>query len=552
MSAERTVKPLDPQVDFAPSSSVAAATCLIDYPELSTSPWKVSQRYLRTLSHLEPIQLYSRFRSRPIAGRVLKTAAGFRKPSGEWVEPISRRSAQIGSNRFRFLNEEREIASWGDSGTPKLWLYNLHYFAYTDATLIERWIKENPVGTGVGWDPYPTSLRIANWCKWAVRQESVAGGISDSIATQAAWLEQLVETHLLANHLLANAKALMFAGGLLDCADSPRWYELGRRLLQKELRRQILSDGAHAERSPMYHSIVLEDLLDLHNLGCALYRPVPEMSSFIPAMLAWLDHMTHPDGEISFFNDASFGIAPDPATLHAYARRLGFESASMNLGESGYLRLETGNLVLIFDAAALGPDYQPGHGHADALSFELSHCGRRVLVNSGTTTYEMNATRAFERGTAAHNTVRLDGMDQSEMWAAFRVGRRARTFDLATDHQTFVTAAHDGYHHLEHPLTHRRRIEIHPEWLQVTDQLEGHGWHKAEIFFHLAPDADPSIEIDPNLNGHSGYTHFSTGWNQRVLNCALVGRWAGLCPMQFVTKIRLDRDNRQSPTLGKI
>jgi len=421
-----------------------------------------------------------------------------------------------------------------------LWLYNLHYFEYADLTLIERWIKENPVGSGIGWDPYPTSLRVANWCKWGISQESVPKNVCSSIATQAAWIEELLETHLLANHLLANAKALIFAGALLNCAESSRWYELGRRILEKELRRQILSDGAHVERSPMYHSIVLEDLLDLHNLGCALHRPVPDITGHIPAMLAWLDHLTHPDGEIALFNDASFGIAPNSHKLHAYARRLGFESALMPLGESGYLRLETGNLVLIFDAAALGPDYQPGHGHADALSFELSHCGRRVLVNSGTSTYEANATRAFERGTAAHNTLRLDGIDQSEMWASFRVGRRARTFDLATDHQTFVSAAHDGYHHLRCPVMHRRRIDIRDECVQVTDRLEGYGQHKAELFFHIAPGAKPNIDLDSRFCSSVEYSHYSTGWNLRAPSDVWVGRWAGVCPIQFVTKVRLD------------
>src|SRR4029079_1785027 len=116
------------------------------------------------------------------------------------------------------------------------------------------------------------------------------------------------------------AKALMFAGALLNCDGSSRWYELGRRLLEKELRRQILSDGAHVERSPMYHSIVLEDLLDVYNLGCALNRPTQQIGGHIPLMLGWLDHLTHPDGEIALFNDASFGIAPNPSTLHAYAR----------------------------------------------------------------------------------------------------------------------------------------------------------------------------------------------------------------------------------------
>jgi hypothetical protein len=124
------------------------------------------------------------------------------------------------------------------------------------------------------------------------------------------------------------------------------------------------------------------------------------------------------------------GISPNRCTLQAYAYRLGFHSAALPLDDRGYVRLENENVVVIFDAAVLGPDYQPGH--ADTLSFELSNRGQRVLVNSGTSTYESNSVRSFERGAAAHNTVRIDSMDQSEMWAAFRVARPARPHDVHT------------------------------------------------------------------------------------------------------------------------
>jgi uncharacterized heparinase superfamily protein len=496
-------------------------------------------RYARTISYLHPIQIYSRLRFRPSVEQVRGTAA-FLVPPRTWAKSIQRHTPQTGTNRFRLLNEEREIATWNDLCIPKLWLYNLHYFAHSDATLIERWIRENPVGIGVGWDPYPTSVRIANWCKWALSQNSVSQTICDSLATQAAWLERSIETHLLANHVLANAKALMFAGSLLVSEDSEQWYERGLRLFRLELPRQILGDGAHVERSPMYHSIILEDLLDLCNLANACGRPIPDIARHIPPMLAWLDHMTHPDGEIALFNDASFGIAPDPAALHAYARRLGFGSADLPLNESGYVRLENKDIVVIFDAAVLGPDYQPGHGHADTLSFELSYRGDRIFVNSGTSTYEKNSVRAFERGTAAHNTVRIDDVEQSEMWAGFRVARRARPFDIYTNHYAFVEASHDGYHCLRRSITHRRRIDLKQHSVLVTDQLEGSGDHKAELFFHLAPAAAPDLQLDPKLDISIEYAPYATGWNMRIRKRVIVGRWNGQCPVEFVTRIDFD------------
>ena len=81
--------------------------------------------------------------------------------------------------------------------------------------------------------------------------------------------------------------------------------------------------------------------------------------------------------------------------------------------------------MALLDVAPVGPDYLPGHAHADTLSFELSLFGQRVLVNSGTSQYEAGPERSRQRGTAAHNTVIVDGHDSSEVWAGFRVARRA-------------------------------------------------------------------------------------------------------------------------------
>ena len=84
---------------------------------------------------------------------------------------------------------------------------------------------------------------------------------------------------------------------------------------------------------------------------------------------------------------------------------------------------------LIFDAAAVGPDYIPGHAHADTLSFELSIGRERVFVNTGTSQYGSNLARHSERRTAAHNTVEVNNADSSEVWSSFRVGNRAKIID---------------------------------------------------------------------------------------------------------------------------
>jgi uncharacterized heparinase superfamily protein len=520
------VKVLNRNLNFGSASNSARSAC------------SILLLYARTARYLKPVQIYTRFLPRHKIERP-HAAPPLRPLTGEWLRPIAKNAAQTGPNRFRFLNQECEIASWNDQCASKLWLYNLHYFEHVDEQLVERWILENPRRHGIGWDPYPTSLRIANWCKWILSGASPGSHVYASIAGQAAWLEKNLERHLLANHLLANAKALLFAGSVFEGACAERWRARGLRILEQELPRQILSDGAHVERSPMYHSIVLEDVLDLCNLRRAFDLPLPNLSNFASRMLGWLERMIHPDGKISFFNDAAFGVALDPSALQAYAGRLGIPATAIVLGESGYLRLENDQVVVIFDAAQLGPDYQPGHGHADTLSFELSYFGRRVFINSGTSTYDPGPTRTFERGTAAHNTIRVDGADQSEMWGAFRVARRARPFDIRTDHDVFVEAAHEGYHRLRPKVTHRRRIQLRGDRVVIIDQLEGKGQHTAELFFHVAPGAHPNMQLDPKLIGEVVPSLYSTGFNASVPNQTVVGRWSGHCPVCFETRIDL-------------
>jgi len=307
--------------------------------------------------------------------------------------------------------------------------------------------------------------------------------------------------------------------------------------MERELPRQILADGGHVERSPMYHSILLEDLLDLCNLRHAFSALVPDYSAYAARMLGWLECMTHPDGDIALFNDATFGVAAEPGVLAGYAERLDIRTATTTLGDSGYIRLENRHAVVIFDAAPLGPDYQPGHGHADTLSFELSCNRQRAIVNSGISTYDPGAERAYQRGTAAHNTVRIDGEDQSEMWGAFRVARRARPFDIRTDNCSYVEAAHDGYRRLKQKVVHRRRLELQDNCITVRDRLEGSGEHTAEVFFHVAPGASPTIKLDGKLVCRTEPSCYYPSFNVTVPNTTVTGRWTGMCPVEFTTLI---------------
>ncbi len=383
-------------------------------------------------------------------------------------------------------------------------------------------MQRNTPGVGTGWEPYPTSLRIVNWIKWALAGNVLPETCVHSLAVQARWLTKRLEVYLLGNHLFVNAKALVFAGLFFDGPEADAWLARGLVILAREVPEQILADGGHFERSTMYHALALEDMLDLCNIArCYAAAPgvddascLSAWQSRVPSMMAWLHTMCHPDAGIGFFNDAAFGIAPDRDELDAYAARLQFSANYPHgsdvqwLNASGYARISSGDATALLDLAPIGPDYLPGHAHADTLSFELSLGLQRVLVNSGTSCYGVNSERLRQRGTAAHNTVTVDGQDSSEVWGGFRVARRARpsqpVWDTSSGIQ--VRCTHDGYTRLPGKPLHERRWRLEGNRIQVIDYVSGtHGYAEARFYFY------PGLVLTTTDNALQGVARLADG-----------------------------------------
>lgn len=467
-------------------------------------------RFWRTVRHLRPVQFYGRlwfrlYRPRPD----MAPPPTLRGRQGIWHAPAERAASLVGPTRFRFLNAEADLTKigWDHPEQAKLWRYNQHYFDDLNAeggqaranwhrALIDAWITDNPPGKGTGWEPYPTSLRIVNWVKWSLAGNSPDPAANHSLAVQARWLMRRMEYHLLGNHLFANAKALVFAGLYFEENEAQTWLERGLEILTREIPEQVLPDGGQFELSPMYHALAVEDMLDLVNIAQAYGRRdlAANWRARLPAMLRWMRAMSHPDDSIAFFNDAAMGIAPDNAELRDYADRLGFSAIEplpplTKLENSGYVRMEAGSFVLLADMARIGPDYLPGHAHADTLSFELSYAGHRVFVNSGTSEYGTGPERLRQRGTAAHNTVIVEGRNSSEVWSGFRVGRRARPRAVSNGAGErgglHTRATHDGYRYLPGQPLVSRRFELDEKRLLVADTVTTNA--QAEGRFHLHP-----------------------------------------------------------------
>lgn len=409
---------------------------------------------------------------------------------------------EILAGRLSFVGRKEAMGfppAWNRRDLPRLWLYNLHYheflwhLGYEDArTTVLDWISGHPPRAGqAGWDAYPISLRLVNWCTLffgrytaqTMGDVAFCQSLWTSIRGQALHLERNLEWHLMANHLLENAVALAVVGSCFRHRDADRWLDKGCGLLKRELPEQILADGGHYERSPMYQCRVL------HDLRVLMATQEPSLTAlaapYVTAVTGALRAMTHPDGDIALLNDSALGVYPMPDPV---AR----EPGPFALHETGYYGAQNDDGdYIICDAGPMGPDYQPGHGHADLFSFELSFGGSRVVVDSGVSTYEPGAMRDYCRSTRAHNTVEVGGADQAELWRGFRVGRRAVPTDVqwrGSPSRLTLSAEHGGYGHLPGSPRHRRSFAWHRLGvLAITDQVSATRPVNAVARLHLHP-----------------------------------------------------------------
>ena len=399
---------------------------------------------------------------------------------------------------FRFLNLEqsfsRESLDWSFGDNGMLWTYNLNYFDWLHQlgmskeqgleTLSQFYatpVEKNPIIL----HPYPTSLRIINTAKFISKWDIKEDWLYHELVADLKFLSGRLEYHLLANHLLENTFAL-YIGGLI--ADKKDFIKAGKKLLIGELSEQILDDGMHYERSPMYHLIILERLLDALNFAKAIGDDfVSVLQSYAISMtslaLNWKDL-----DRIPMMQDSAYDSALSVSDILEYSKRLleqDYPSKSNDLMDSDYRRLDSENFTLFANVGAISPLYQPGHAHADELNFEIFYKGAPLIVDTGVSTYEKNDRRFLERSTQSHNCVVMGG-NSSDVWSGFRVGFRANV-EIRVDDDHKLTASHNGFG----CLTSRTFDSTVSGQMTITDELmyqsNSKGYY-GKGYLHFHPD----------------------------------------------------------------
>ncbi|HYX65342.1 MAG TPA: alginate lyase family protein [Burkholderiales bacterium] len=426
---------------------------------------------------------------------------------------------------------------------------------YLDALAeqLESWFLACPSGLGPNWSSaLEAAIRLVNW---SIAWQLVGGHEGIDAELRRRWLESIYQharfvrrwfsAHSSANNHLIGEAAGLFAAGLTwpHWREAKDWVSVAKKILEREALAQTAPDGVNREQALWYQQFVLDMLLvALLAARAAGERFSPAFESRLEAMMDFIACVMDAGGRVPMFGDADDGylvrlereadFCPYRSALAAGAllfRRGDFKLKARRLDDKarwlfgadadaqfdaldaeatrlpmrqsfpdgGYFVLgcefdRPREIRAVVDAGPLGYTSIAAHGHADALSLTLSVEGREILVDPGTYAYHTQGEwRRYFRGTSAHNTVRIDGLDQSEQGGNFLWLRHARagcSLWLSTAEKDCFEGWHDGYSRLADPVKHRRLVELdkRARRLVVEDHLDMAGEHDVELFFHCA------------------------------------------------------------------
>ncbi len=429
--------------------------------------------------------------------------------------------------------------AWHYTGDER---YTRHFVA-----ILEDWLKANPPDCkALNWSaPFEVGFRINAWtfALFLFRNSTTVGDetlarLVRGIEAHCQYLSVNLERRAENNHLLLECKALLLAAMLFpEFRSARKWEQQARGILYAQIRKQVCDDGVHGERSTHYHRVIAGEMLELYLLHRMNGLALPgDIVAAINKMCRFQMAVTRPDGTLPLFGDSSeqdsyarFDAAqagpllfelPDAAGTgrpgEAEIWRLGdappnalpesgdAASASLAFESGGYYVMRSndpaaGPMQMCMDCGPFGLPADPHHGHADALAFDVFAGKRAWIVDSGV--YSTHADwrwRHYFRGTRSHNTVLIDGLDQSELLDSRRVLRQAVSRCLLWRTSPFVDlfdGSHDGYERLAEPVTHRRLVWfVRGAYWLVLDCLSGRGEHDIELLFHFPPDVRATPE----------------------------------------------------------
>lgn len=434
---------------------------------------------------------------------------------------------------------------------------------YAEAVIghIDSWVRQCPFGMGMNWrSPLELAIRLINWV-WAIDLIRDTGLLTREFLKRLRHVAYLHLWEIRRkysrgssanNHLIGEAAGVFIGASYFpEFPNAPRWGEESRAILAHEITAQTYADGFSREHAFGYHLFILQFFLLAGIVARKTGADFPQeywarlekMTEFAGAMMEGggtpgmngdcddgyvLDLGSGPGdvaavmstGAVLYgrpdFKSLSGDFSEQTLWLLGRGSRESYDAIetinidgtlkSRAFPESGYYLLQAGKrgtrdaVSVVFDCAELGFQSIAAHGHADALSFTMRAFGVYIFVDPGTYDYfSFLPWRDYFRSTRAHNTVMIDGCDQSVMLGPFLWGKRARSHCTkweVRENGGSVTGEHDGYSRMADPVLHRRTLDLDgvTKGLTIRDEIFGKDSHDMEIRFHLSEDCKLSGE----------------------------------------------------------
>lgn len=456
--------------------------------------------------------------------------------------------AQVGDSKVVWeLNRHQWLIELGQA----FQLTGDQQYADCFSELLEQWLDANPPGFGINWSSaLEAAMRMISWC-WSLLLFRDAEALSPKLLHRmlggmqhhARFIENNLSHYFSPNtHLTIEALGLFYIGTLFpEMRGARHWQQLGQKILLEQLDCQVYDDGVYFEQSSHYQCYTIDTYLHFLLLARRNQLILPakleeKLRCMVAVLLAW----QRPDGSLPQLGDSDGGsLLPlrrratgdgrgvfasaalalkHPGAAHAAGTMSAechwlFDSEAARqwhklvrpaqklpalqcFQQGGYvvMRDQAGHSghQLIFDAGPLGCGISGAHGHADLLSVQCSAWGENYLVDAGTACYTTDlGWRNYFRSTAAHNTLRVDGVEQAQVAGPFSwQSRPAARLNYCRRRPGLLLAdaEHRAYCHLPDPVLHRRRVMFVDEsyWLLVDDLL-GAANHQIELYFQFAP-----------------------------------------------------------------
>ena len=386
---------------------------------------------------------------------------------------------------------------------------------------LESWIEQNPFLRGINWaSALEVAFRAMSWAWfWGMADEQLNPTLRArsliELYRHGRYLETNLSVYFSPNtHLLGEAVALHALGAWFpEWPRARRWREMGGRIVEDEMQRQVRDDGSHFEQSAYYHVYALDFFL-LHR---TLAKCSPAYDDRLRRMAGFLRALMGPDEELPLIGDDDGGRVFCP-----YGERTQFGRATLQAApaappegsrlfeDSGIAVMTSGGAHIVIKAGGFG-EGSGGHSHSDVLSLVARAHGREILIDPGTFTYVADpAERDRFRGSAAHNTVRIDGRDQAVPAGPFRWNEKPtvkvnRWSTSAARDYLDAACSYGGF-------VHRRQVLfVKPATLVIVDSVDGPpGEHTVEQFWHLAAEEEAA------RMSFSAPAERSQGWRSRA------------------------------------